>query len=400
MRGKRVLIGITGGIAAYKIAYLVRSLKKLEAEVKCIMTPASSDFISPLTLSTLSENPVAVEFWDRSNGTWNNHVELGMWADVFVIAPLTANSMAKMTSGAGDNLLLATYLSMKGKTLVAPAMDLDMYAHATTVRNLKQLEKDGVGIIPAEDGELASGLEGQGRMAEPETIVEHIAAFFESQKNPFFAGKKFLITAGPTHEAIDPVRFIGNHSSGKTGFALADEIANRGGEVMLITGPTNQKVQFDSVRCLNVVSAEEMFNAVKEHWQKTDVGIFTAAVADYRPVNPANQKIKKSQENLSVELMRNPDILAWCGANRSDHQRIVGFALETENLKENGAKKLEKKKANMIVLNTTADQGAAFGHDTNKISILDDHNNFKTFELKSKKEVASDILDYLKTYES
>ncbi len=398
MQGKRILLGITGGIAAYKIAFLIRLLKKTGAEVKCIMTPASSDFISPLVVSTLSENPVGIEFWNREDGSWNNHVEYGLWADVFVIAPLTANTLSKMASGTCDNLLLATYLSMKSKSIVAPAMDLDMYAHSTTKRNLDKLESDGVKIIPAESGQLASGLEGTGRMAEPETILDGIVAYFEAKKDPKIKDKKVLITAGPTYENIDPVRFIGNHSSGKMGYAIAEKFLADGAEVVLVSGPTKlPEIKSSQLKTVHVRSANEMLAAVQKEWDSCDFGVFSAAVADYRPAEIADQKIKKAEDEMVLKLVKNPDILKWAGENKTK-QVLVGFALETNNLRENAQKKLEKKNLNFIVMNTLADKGAGFGHDTNKISILDDHNNLRSFELKSKKEVAKDIVDYLKNY--
>ncbi len=398
MRGKRILLGITGGIAAYKIAFLIRLLKKSGAEVKCIMTPASSDFISPLVVSTLSENPVGIEFWNKKDGSWNNHVEYGLWADVFVVAPLTANSLSKMVHGSCDNLLLATYFSMKTKTIVAPAMDLDMYAHPTTKRNLEQLEKDGGHIIPAESGELASGLEGEGRMAEPETIHAAILEFFQKLGGDDFLNENVIITAGPTFESIDPVRFIGNHSSGKMGFRIAEAFLNRGANVTLICGPTNLSLTHDNLELVKIRSAEEMLNEVKERWASSDIGVFAAAVADYRPKEKAQEKIKKKEDEMSIELVKNPDILKWAGSNKKDNQLLIGFALETENLKENATKKLNSKNLNMIVMNSLKDHGAGFGVDTNKISILDNRNNFETFELKSKQVVANDILDYLKKY--
>ena len=398
MRGKRVLLGITGGIAAYKIAFLIRILKKSGAEVKCILTPASSDFISPLVLSTLSENPVGIEFWNKEDGTWNNHVEYGLWADIFVVAPLTANSLSKMANGSSDNLLLATYLSMKTKTLVAPAMDLDMYAHPTTKRNLDVLIEDGVGIIPVESGELASGLSGEGRMAEPETIHQVIQNYFDAQLEAEFKGKKVLVTAGPTFESIDPVRFIGNHSSGKMGYRIAEELLSRGAHVILVSGPTKEELEHDNLTLIPIKTAIEMLKAVQLHWNNCSYGIFSAAVADYRPKSIADQKIKKNDDELSIELIKNPDILKWAGDTKSSDQLLVGFALETSHLLENGKKKLAKKNLNLIVLNTLEDKGAGFGVDTNKISILDNHNNLAEFELKSKKEVASDIVSHLKMY--
>ena len=396
MQGKRILLGISGGIAAYKIASLIRLLKKSGAEVKCIMTPASSDFISPLTVATLSKNPVGIEFWDKHDGTWSNHVEYGLWADVFLIAPLTANTLHKLATGGCDNLLLATYLSMKCPTIVAPAMDLDMYVHPTTQRNLETLRLDGVQIIPAESGELASGLIGQGRMAEPEKLLEVLESFFSQSQD--LVGKKFLITAGPTYESIDPVRFIGNHSSGKMGYAIASTILNRGGEVVLVSGPTKLDLKHPKLNLVRVQSAQNMLDAVQSNWNKADVGIFSAAVADYRPVSIADQKIKKSEDNLTIELVKNPDILGWAGSHKNERQLLIGFALETNDGKQYAQDKLARKNLDFIVLNTLEDHGAGFGHDTNKISIFDNHNNFTSFELKTKADVAIDIVDYMQTY--
>ena len=397
MRGKRILLGITGGIAAYKITFLIRLLKKQGAEVKCILTPSAVDFISPLVVSTLSGNPVGIDFWNKDDGSWNNHVEYGLWADVFVIAPLTANTMSKMVHGSCDNLLLATYLSMKTKSIVAPAMDLDMYAHPSTQRNLTQLELDGVVVIPVGSGELASGLEGDGRMAEPETILEAIEVYTGKSNNDFL-GKKVVITAGPTYEQLDPVRFIGNYSSGKMGFKIAQEFLNRGADVTLVAGPTKLTLENAHLDLIKVRSAEEMFSAVQNIWGNCDLGVFAAAVADYRPKNEATEKIKKKSDDMTIELVKNPDILNWAGQQKRDNQYLVGFALETENLKENATKKLIKKNLNMIVMNSLKDSGAGFGVDTNKISILDNRNNLQSFELKPKEAVAKDILDYLKTY--
>ncbi|MEY3236868.1 MAG: bifunctional phosphopantothenoylcysteine decarboxylase/phosphopantothenate--cysteine ligase CoaBC [Bacteroidota bacterium] len=396
MQGKRILLGITGGIAAYKIAFLVRILIKSGAEVKCIMTPASSDFISPLVLATLSGNPVGIEFWNKDTGVWANHVEYGLWADLFVVAPLTANSLAKMANGSCDNLVLATYLSMKAPVMVAPAMDLDMYAHPSTKRNITQLEKDGVVIIPAERGELASGLEGEGRMAEPETIAIAIQNHFSTQfPEKSLSGKKVLITAGPTYEALDPVRFIGNHSSGKMGFALAESCLTQGADVTIICGPTALGLKHENLKTIHVKTAAEMLGSVQAVWNKMDIGIFAAAVADYRPKNVVNEKIKKNDDSLVIEFVKNPDILAWAGSVKKDIQILVGFALETNNMLANGKSKLEKKNLDLIVMNNLSDQGAGFAGDTNKISILDNHNNLTNFELKSKSEVAKDIVEYL-----
>ena len=398
MRNKRILLGITGGIAAYKIAFLIRLLKKEGAEVKCIMTPASCDFISPLVVSALSENPIGIEFWNKADGTWNNHVEYGLWADIFVIAPLTLNTLSKMAVGSCDNLLLATYFSMKTKTYVAPAMDLDMYAHPATERNIKQIVKDGVTVIPVENGELASGLEGEGRMAEPETILEWIKKYFASPETLDFKNKNIVVTAGPTYEALDPVRFIGNHSSGKMGYAIAAEFARQGANVTLVSGPVNISTHDSRIKRIDVVSADQMLNEVQKLWSTADIGVFTAAVADYKPAEAAVEKIKKTTEDVSLKLIENPDILKWAGNNKKDNQILIGFALETNNMKDNATKKLAGKNLNMIVMNSLKDIGAGFAGDTNKISILDNRNNFESFELKPKDEVAVDILNYLKKY--
>ena len=394
MNGKRILLGITGGIAAYKIAFLIRILKKKGAEVKCIMTPASCDFISPLTIATLSGNPVAIDFWNKQDGQWVNHVDLGMWPEAFVIAPCTANTLAKMAHGFCDNLLTATYLSAKCPVIIAPAMDLDMYAHFSTTHNLDLLASHGNRIIPAEEGELASGLVGQGRMAEPETIAAYLEDFFEKQQE--FAGKKVLITAGPTYEKIDPVRFIGNHSSGKMGYRIAESLLKRGAEVTLISGPSQEKLSHPKLRLITVESAEEMLQAVQQHWQEAHIGIFAAAVADYRPKTVAGQKIKKKDEELTITLVKNPDILFWAGQNKSEKQKLVGFALETNDAIAHAQDKLKRKNLDLIVVNTLEDQGAGFKNDTNRIHLLDKHNKITSFELKSKALVAEDLVNYLK----
>jgi len=396
MLNKRILLGITGGIAAYKIAFLIRLLKKEGAEVRCIMTPASCDFISPLVVATLSENPVGIEFWNKADGSWVNHVEYGLWADVFVIAPATANSLAKMATGSCDNLLLATYLSNKSKTMIAPAMDLDMYAHPTTKRNLEQLQADGVKIIPAESGFLASGLQGEGRMAEPETILRHIQTEFLSSEE--LKGKKILVTAGPTYESIDPVRYIGNHSSGKMGYDIAEALAYKGAEVLLISGPSSLSVHHPSIRLERIVTAQQLLQAVQSNWNQMDGGIFSAAVADYRPKDIASEKIKKSEEELTLQLIKNPDVLKWAGEHKHPDQLLVGFALETNNLLENGKAKLERKNLDFIVINQPETGKTGFGADTNKITLLDNHNNLTKFELKSKKQVANDIVEYYINY--
>lgn len=396
MRNKRILLGVTGGIAAYKIASLVRLLIKSGAEVKCIMTPASCDFITPLTLATLSKNEVNLDFWDKSTGEWANHVELGMWPDIFLIAPLTASSMSKMVSGQSDNLLMATYLSAKCPVMVAPAMDLDMYKHPSTKDNLHKLTENGVTIIPPNIGELASGLVGEGRMAEPEEIHDNLVSYFSNEID--FEGKNVIITAGPTHEAIDPVRFIGNHSSGKMGVALANSFLKRGANVTLVLGPSNEKIAHLNLNLKRVISAQEMLEEVQSVWETMDVGVYSAAVADYRPKNVADQKIKKKSDELTIELVKNPDILRWSGENKNDQQTLIGFALETENEKVNALDKLEKKNLDMIVLNSMNDPGAGFALNTNKITIFDKNNNSEDFELNSKKVVAENILDYLKNH--
>jgi len=392
MQNKRILLGITGGIAAYKIATLIRLLIKSGAEVKCIMTPASCDFITPLTVATLSKNPVAISFWDKTDGSWANHVEYGLWADLFVIAPLTANSLSKMVSGNSDNLLMATYLSAKSKVMVAPAMDLDMYQHASTKRNLDQIVKDGVVIIPPGSGELASGLIGEGRMSEPEEIYASIKDYFQISND--LEGVKVLITAGPTYEAIDPVRFIGNHSSGKMGFEIAQNILDRGGEVILITGPTKLDLEHENLEVLKIKSANEMLSKVQENWFGSDLGIFAAAVADYRPKNIADQKIKKKDENINIELVKNPDILSWAGESKKQNQILVGFALETNDLIENATSKLKRKNLDFIIANSLENKGAGFGHDTNQVTIIDKQNNITDFELMSKRDVAIEIINY------
>ena len=396
MKGKRILLGITGGIAAYKIAFLIRLLKKEVAEVKCIMTSASCDFISPLTIATLSENPVSIDFWNRVNGEWNNHVDLALWADVFLIAPLTANSLFKLANGNCDNLLSATFLSAKCPVIVAPAMDLDMYSHATTLSNLTLFKKNGGLVIPAEDGPLASGLVGKGRMAEPENILSYLVGYFSNQNS--FSGKKVLITAGPTYEHIDPVRFIGNHSSGKMGYAIAEAFLNQGAEVVLISGPTNLSIAHPNLNYISIVSALDMLDAVEQEWNKCTIGVFCAAVADYRPVNIETQKIKKNEGNLSIELIKNPDILEWAGKNKSQNQFLVGFALETNNAIENAKGKLIRKNLDAIVINTLENEGAGFQYSTNQISILTEES-LVSYALKEKEDVAQDILSFIKSNE-
>lgn len=395
LSGKKILIGVTGSIAAYKTAYLVRALIKLEAEVKVIMTSASCDFISPLTLATLSKNPVAVDFVKNDEGEWENHVELGLWADLFVIAPTSANTLSKLVSGNCDNLLIATYLSARCPVWVVPAMDLDMFTHFSTQKNLQILEEKNVRVIEPTEGELASGLEGKGRMEEPEVIAELINDYFriDSKLN----GKKVVITGGPTYEAIDPVRFIGNHSSGKTGVLIADACAERGADVTLVIGPTHQRVKNPAVNVISVTSALEMKTAVESVWNECDLGIFSAAVADYRPANPADEKIKKKDDELSIQLVKNPDILAWAGSQKKPGQYLVGFALETTNEVENARSKFERKNLDLLVLNSLRDKGAGFGHDTNKVTFLKHNNKLINFELKEKSSVVTDILDEIES---
>ena len=392
LSGKKILLGITAGIAAYKTASLVRLFIKLGAEVKVVMTPASKDFITPLTLSTLSKNPVHSTFYDKEdeNELWNNHVDLGLWADYFLIAPATANTLSKMANGTCNNLLLATYLSAKCPVYFAPAMDLDMYKHNSTKQSLDKLQSFGNVMIPATSGELASGLVGEGRMAEPEDIVSFIEKDVLS-KLPL-KGKKVLITAGPTYEAIDPVRFIGNHSSGKMGFAIANTAANLGAEVILISGPSHQKIQHSFVDRIDVVSADQMYAAAHKYYNSVDIAILSAAVADYAPKNSASQKIKKKDASLEIQLAPTKDILASLGAIKK-HQYLVGFALETNNELENAKGKLQRKNLDAIVLNSLQDKGAGFATDTNKITIIDKDLKQKSFELKSKVAVAKDIMN-------
>ena len=392
LSGKNVLVGVTAGIAAYKTANLVRLFIKAGANVQVIMTPASKDFVTPLTLSTLSKNPVHSTFYnkDEENELWNNHVELGLWADFLVVAPATANTLSKMANGTCDNLLLATYLSAKSTVYFAPAMDLDMYKHPSTKNTLEKLQEFGNIMIPAESGELASGLVGEGRMAEPSTIISFIEQDILSGLP--LSGKKVLITAGPTYEAIDPVRFIGNHSSGKMGFELAKCAANLGANVYLITGPTNEKVQHTLIKVIDVISAQDMYNATHTYFAEVDIAIAAAAVADYKPLKAENQKIKKKNDAMSLEMIKTKDILASMGASK-EQQFLVGFALETTNEIENATGKLERKNLDLIVLNSLQDKGAGFKNTTNKVTIIDKSKDQMAFTLKSKTEVASDIFN-------
>ena len=390
LQGKKILIGITGSIAAYKIPLLVRAFIKEGAEVKIIMTSAAQDFVSKLTLSTLSKSPVLTDLFDEE--TWANHVALGRWADVMLVAPLSCNTLSKMAHGACDNLLLATYLSATCPVVVAPAMDEDMWQHPTSKGNLNILKSNGCTIIPVEHGELASGLIGDGRMAEVDTIVDFIKRFLKHFKS--LEGKKALITAGPTYEAIDPVRFIGNHSSGKMGYALAEELASRGAQVTLVSGPVSIQPKHPNIRLVKTVSAGEMEAACAAE-KDYQIAIMAAAVADFTPVAPATEKIKKgAYEGLTVELKKTADILAGLGKEKKNGQVLVGFALETTNEIENARKKLQKG-ADFIVLNSLNDSGAGFGGDTNKITILSKEGWEKSFETKSKTEVAKDIVDVI-----
>ncbi|AWG22436.1 phosphopantothenoylcysteine decarboxylase [Flavobacterium faecale] len=397
LNGKKILLGVSGGIAAYKTASLVRLFIKAGAHVQVIMTPASKDFVTPLTLATLSKNPVFSSFYNDEDqeAEWNNHVELGLWADLMIIAPATANTMAKMTAGICDNLVIATYLSAKCPVYVAPAMDLDMYKHPSTIQSLSSLDSFGNFVIPAESGELASGLSGEGRMAEPENIVSFIEKELES-KLPL-RGKKILITAGPTYEAIDPVRFIGNHSSGKMGFDIAHSAANLGAEVILVSGPTNFKSNHSGIKVIPVVTAQEMYDACHEYFATVDVAIAAAAVADYRPKNVATQKIKKAAVNFVIEMEKTKDILLSMGELKKN-QFLIGFALETENEIENAKLKIQKKNLDLIVLNSLQDEGAGFKKATNKVTFIDKDFNIEPMELKSKEAVADDILNKIKAY--
>lgn len=390
LQGKKIVLGITGSIAAYKSAVLTRLLVKAGAEVKVVMTDSAKTFITPLTLSTLSKNPALSEFIKDESGQWNNHVDLGLWADAMIIAPASANTIAKMASGRCDNLLLAVYLSARCPVFLAPAMDLDMLQHDATKENLQKIASFGNYILDPAYGELASGLVGTGRMAEPEEIVAEIEDFFSRRQA--LKGKNVLVTAGPTHEAIDPVRFIGNHSTGKMGYAIAESLANLGAHVTLVSGPTAMHTSHPQVSVKKVMSAEEMYEACVAVFPQTDIAVLAAAVADYRPTVKADQKIKKKDENLTIELTKTRDIAASLGKIKQNNQVVVGFALETEHEQDNALKKLESKNFDMIVLNSLNDAGAGFGHDTNKITLIDRSGAVKKFDLKSKKAVARDIV--------
>lgn len=396
MNGKRILLGVTGSISAYKSALLVRLLVKAGAEVQVVMTESAKAFITPLTLATLAKRPVLSAFVDTENenrgeGSWNNHVELGLWADAVVIAPASANTLARCANGLCDDLLSAVYLSAKCPVFFAPAMDLDMYRHPATVENLRRLASFGDHIIRAEHGELASGLVGEGRLAEPETIMQVLNAFF-NKKTPL-AGKRVLITAGPTQESIDPVRYISNHSTGKMGYAIAGAFAKAGAEVTLVSGPTALPLPDPSVRHIDVRSAQQMFEATQAAFADADLLVLSAAVADYTPAHPADRKIKKKEDQFSLELTKTTDIAATLGAKKRPGQWLMGFALETDNERENAVKKLHDKNLDWIVLNSLRDAGAGFGHDTNKITVIDKAGETHEFALKPKTDIAQDLVD-------
>ena len=393
MKGKKVLLGVTGSIAAYKTAILVRLLVKAGAEVKVIMTPSAVDFITPLTLATLSKNPVGVNYFNPDNGVWDSHVSYGLWADVMIVAPATADTLSKMAHGICDNLLLATYLSARCPVFFAPAMDLDMYLHPATQNNIRKLISYGNKLIPSGNGELASGLYGEGRMEEAEVIFEVLNIFFLNGQP--LKGKKALVTAGPTYEAIDPVRFIGNRSSGKMGFALAESLANLGAEVTLVSGPTSIQISHPLIKRVNVESAEQMFVACLSEFKKMDVVVMAAAVADYKPSFEVHEKIKKKNIDLSLSLVQTKDILKTMGEQKSATQLLVGFALETENELENAKVKLAKKNLDFIVLNSLNDKGAGFNFDTNKVTIINRAGKEFLFPMKSKAAIADDIVALL-----
>ena len=392
MKGKKIVLGITGSIAAYKAAVLTRLLIKKGAEVQIVITPAGKEFITPITLSALTSKPVISEFFSQRDGTWHSHVDLGLWADAMLIAPATASTIGKMAHGIADNMLITTYLSMKAPVFVAPAMDLDMFAHPATQHNLDILRSYGNHIIEPTAGELASHLVGKGRMEEPENIVAALEDFF--QKNSSMAGKKILITAGPTYEKIDPVRFIGNYSSGKMGYALAEECAARGAEVTLVSGPVNLSVNHPNINRIDVESAEQMYNACMSHYPTSDAGILCAAVADFTPECVADKKIKREKDDLTLNLRPTHDIAAALGKIKTDSQRLVGFALETNDETAHAQDKLKRKNLDFIVLNSLNDKGAGFRCDTNKITIIDS-SKAEEYPLKTKKEVAADIIDKL-----
>lgn len=397
LKGKHIILGITGSIAAYKAAYIIRGLVKKGAEVQVVITPSGKEFITPLTLATLSSHPVISEFFSNRDGTWNSHVDLGLWADVMLIAPATASTIGKMANGIADNMLVTTYLSCKAPVFVAPAMDLDMFAHPTTQQNLDRLRSFGNRIIEPASGELASHLVGKGRMEEPDKIIEALEEFFSERQE--LKGKKIVITAGPTYEKIDPVRFIGNYSSGKMGYALAEACANRGAEVILVSGPVSLSAHHPAIKRIDVESADEMYEATVHAFQEANAAILCAAVADYRPENKAEQKIKREKdEELLLRLVANKDIAAALGSMKKDGQVLVGFALETQNGVQHATGKLERKNLDFIVLNSLSDAGAGFRCDTNKVSILERNGQITEYALKSKTEVAGDIVNKLVDY--
>ena len=403
LENKKIVLGITGSIAAYKACILARLFIKKGAEVQVVMTPAAKEFITPLTLATLTQKPVVSEFFDRRDGSWHSHVNLGLWADAMLIAPASASTIGKMANGIADNMLVTTYLSMKqsptseGKVktpvFVAPAMDLDMYAHPSTQANLQKLQSYGNHIIEPATGFLASKLEGKGRMEEPEKIVEVLEQFFAKQQK--LAGKKVLITAGPTYEKIDPVRFIGNYSSGKMGFALAEVCAEQGAEVTLVSGPVMLQTKHPGIKRIDVESAQQMYEAATKHFPKADIAILCAAVADFTPKTTADKKIKRKGDNLKLELQPTKDIAASLGAVKKKKQMLVGFALETDNEQKNAKEKMERKNFDFIVLNSLQDKGAGFRVDTNKVTIIGRHNDLTAYDIKSKREVAEDIIGYV-----
>ena len=393
LKGKHIVLGITGSIAAYKAASLARLFVKEGAEVQIVITPSGKEFITPVTLSALTGKPVVSDFFGANDGTWHSHVDLGLWADFMIIAPATAATMGKMANGIADNMLVTTYMSMKAPVFIAPAMDLDMFAHPSTIRNISLLQSYGNHIIEPASGELASHLIGKGRMEEPENIVAYIKEYFEKQES--LSKKKILITAGPTYEKLDPVRFIGNYSSGKMGFALAEECAERGAEVVLIAGPVSLKTTHSNIRRIDVESAEQMYQAATTEFMDSDAAILCAAVADYRPKEQADNKIKRQEgSSLTLELIPNKDIAASLGKTKKEGQTLIGFALETNNEEQNALDKIKKKNLDYIVLNSLNDNGAGFQHDTNKIAILNKNGLRTNFELKNKKEVAKDIINY------
>ena len=397
LKGKKIVLGITGSIAAYKACYIIRGLVKAGAEVQVVITPAGKEFITPITLSALTQKPVVSEFFSQRDGTWNSHVKLGLWADAMLIAPCTASTLGKMANGVADNMLITTYLSMKAPVFIAPAMDLDMYQHPTTQQNMERLRSFGNHIIEPQSGFLASGLEGKGRMEEPENIVAYLDNFFEPKD---LLGKKVLITAGPTYEKIDPVRFLGNYSSGKMGFALAEECARRGAEVTLIAGPVNSQLAIScwstAVQRINVESCQEMYDAATSHFPQCDAAILCAAVADFRPEHTVDQKIKRKDDDLVIHLKPNPDIAAQLGQMKKDKQVLVGFALETNDEQANAQHKLEKKNLDFIVLNSLRNEGTCFRSDENQISIIS-RNGQRDYDRKPKSAVARDIINELTT---